>query len=114
MEATRPVNTLTVPRPAESFRPFVVEEIPAPPVAILADDFESGQGDCTTGSDGAAGTAWELGTPTVVGPPVGHSPVYCFGTNLAGEYGSDADVWLRSPVIDTLISIRRWVSSCSA
>ncbi|NIP92338.1 MAG: hypothetical protein GWO24_02225, partial [Akkermansiaceae bacterium] len=67
---------------------------------IFGDDFEGGQGEWGVGSDGQAGTVWELGTPSVVGPASAASPVNCFGTNLAANYGLDADVWLRSPAID--------------
>ncbi len=77
----------------------MIESFPAPPVAVFADDFENGQGDWTTGSDGEAGTAWELGEPTA-GPSAAHSPVNCFGTNLNGDYGINAGIWLRSPPID--------------
>jgi len=77
-----------------------VEEFPAPPVSIFSDDLESGQGGWTLGSDGVAGTAWELGAPSTVGPASAHSPTNCFGTNLAANYTEDADVWLRSPPID--------------
>ena len=52
------------------------------------------------GSDGAGGTSWQLGTPSVVGPASAASPVNCFGTNLAGNYNLEADIWLRSPTID--------------
>jgi hypothetical protein len=52
------------------------------------------------GSDGAGGTAWELGTPTNVGPATAHSLSNCFGSNLGADYGVNANIWLRSPVID--------------
>jgi hypothetical protein len=97
--ATPPENTLTIPRPADDTRFFVVEAFPAPPVSVFSDDFEGGQGGWAFGSDGAAGTAWELGVPTN-GPGSANSLVNCFGTNLASDYGINADVWLRSPAID--------------
>jgi hypothetical protein len=100
LAATPPTNTLVFPLPADPERFFVVEPFNAPPVTIFADDFESGQGAWTTGSDGEAGTAWELGAPSGVGPLSAHSPVNCFATNLASEYSIYADVWLRSPPID--------------
>jgi hypothetical protein len=62
--ATPPENTLTIPMPADLTRLFVVEGFPAPPVSVFSDDFEGGQGGWAFGSDGAAGTAWELGVPT--------------------------------------------------
>jgi hypothetical protein len=97
--ATPPRNVLTIPYPADPGRFFAIEAFPAPPVSIFSDDFESGQGDWTFGSDGAAGTVWELGVPTN-GPGVANSLVNCFGTNLTSDYAIDADVWLRSPAID--------------
>jgi hypothetical protein len=97
--ATPPMNTLTIPRPADPTRYFVVEAFPAPPESVFFDDFESGQGGWTVGSDGAAGTAWELGAPAS-GPSAAKSPVNCFGTNLGGNYELNANVWLRSPSID--------------
>jgi bacillopeptidase F len=36
----------------------------------------------------------------LVGPAAAHSPANCFGTNLSSEYAIEADVWLRSPVVD--------------
>ncbi|MFN0126364.1 MAG: LamG-like jellyroll fold domain-containing protein [Verrucomicrobiales bacterium] len=98
--ATPPTNTLTIPLPADPTRFFVIEEFPAPPVPLFSDDFESGQGGWTVGSDGVAGTAWQLGTPSNVGPLTTNSGVNCFATNLASNYGDDANVWLRSPAID--------------
>ena len=44
--------------------------------------------------------AWELGTPGAPGPVAAFSPTNCFGTNLTGNYGLNANVWLRSPAID--------------
>ncbi|MEO1843414.1 MAG: hypothetical protein ABGZ37_03955, partial [Akkermansiaceae bacterium] len=100
MEATPPENTLTIPRPPEAERFFVIEGFAAPPESIFADDFESGLGLWTIGSDGAVGTEWELGTPSGVGPAAANSPINCIGTNLSAGYAKDADVWLRSPPID--------------
>ncbi len=77
----------------------MIEAFPAPPESILADDFEDGQGDWTVGSDGGAGTEWELGEPGA-GPGVANSGANCFGTNLDGDYGFNANAWLRSPPID--------------
>lgn len=98
--ATQPMNVLAIPFPAEEERYFVIEEFNAPPVTIFFDDFENGPGAWETGSEGAAGTAWELGTPSAVGPAAANSPTNCFATNLASGYAIDAKVWLRSPVID--------------
>jgi bacillopeptidase F len=90
---------LTIPIPADSTRFFVIEEYPAPPVILFADDFESGENGWTFGSDRAVGTAWELGVPTN-GPGAANSLLNCFGTNLTSNYEISADVWLRSPAID--------------
>ncbi|NIP93773.1 MAG: hypothetical protein GWO24_10050, partial [Akkermansiaceae bacterium] len=99
IEASPPENVLTIPRPADPTRFFVVEAFPAPPESILADDFESGQGGWTVGSDGDGGTVWEIGAPTS-GPGSANSGDNCFATNLDGDYALNADVWLRSPAID--------------
>jgi len=99
MEATPPLNSSTIPLPADPTRLFVVESFQAPPVSVFSVDFESGAEGWAFGSDGAAGTAWELGVPTN-GPATANSLVNCFGTNLASDYGINADVWLRSPAID--------------
>ncbi|NIP93108.1 MAG: hypothetical protein GWO24_06475, partial [Akkermansiaceae bacterium] len=99
LAATPPLNTLTIPRPVDPFRLFVVEAFPAPPVEVFSDDLESGQGEWSAGSDGDAGTTWELGSPSL-GATSANSPANCFGTNLDSEYAINADVWLRSPPID--------------
>jgi hypothetical protein len=95
--ATPPLNTLTIPRPADPAMFYAIEEHAPPP--LFTDDFETDLG-WTTGSEGDPGTLWERGTPTLVGPLAAFSPVNCFGTNLASNYGTFANVWLRSPVID--------------
>jgi hypothetical protein len=100
MVATPPENSLTFALPADGARYFVIEEFPAPPVSVFTDDFENGAGQWTAGSSGAAGTIWELGSPSVVGPLGAASGANCFGTNLAASYGFDANIWLRSPPID--------------
>lgn len=97
--AKPPLNTLTIPRPPDAKRFFVIEGFPEPPVEIFSDGFENGQGLWTTGSDGEAGTVWELGEPTF-GPAAAKSPVNCFGTNLGDGYANDANIWLRSPPVD--------------
>jgi len=94
------MNTLTFPLPADPYRFFVIEEFPTPPVVVLTDDFESGQGAWATGSDGADGTTWELGAPSNVGPAAANSPDNCFATNISADYGLNANVWLRSAPID--------------
>ncbi len=105
LEATPPQNTLVFPLPAEAVRFFVIEEFPVPPVTVLWEDFETGLGDWTTGQDDLLlETAWELGSPSIVGPvPPGiplPSPINCIGTNLAADYGTDSRIWLRTAEID--------------
>jgi hypothetical protein len=90
----------SIVRPGDPVRFYRVQEFPLPPVTVFEDDFESGQGAWTVGSDGDPGTDWQFGTPTTVGPTVTNSGLSCFGTNLSSDYGTDADVWLRSPAID--------------
>ena len=97
--ATPPENTLTVSLPADQTRLFVIESFPAPPEAVYTTNFEAGADQWETGSDGAEGTAWELGSPTS-GPFEAFSPDNCFATNLNSDYSFDADVYLRSPPID--------------
>ncbi|GEM_PF-447710 len=45
-------------------------------------------------------TAWELGTPSLVGPNAASSLDNCVGTNLADYYGINTDIWLRTPSVD--------------
>jgi len=97
--ATPPRNLTSIPKPGEALKFYKLIAGPVPPVSILSEDFESGQGGWTFGSDGAAGTAWELGVPAN-GPGGANSLVNCFGTNLTSNYAIDANVWLRSPAID--------------
>lgn len=98
--ASPPENILTIPRPTDPERFFVVTEKNAPP--FFFDDFESGQGDWTTGINDANGnTAWQLGTPNgTTGPSTGaDSSANAFSTNL-GDFAPDADIFLRSPALD--------------
>ena len=93
--ATVPENVLVIPHPGDSHRFFVIEEFNPPPP--FSEDFEGGAVGWTSGSDGDAGTLWELGAPTVVGPLSANGGTNCFGTNIADNFGINADVWLRSP-----------------
>ena len=98
--ANAPVNVETFARPADAKRFFVIREKDAPPFFI--EDFESGQGDWTTGVNDANGnTVWVLGSPNgSTGPTTGaDGSGNAFTTNL-GDYANDADIFLRSPVID--------------
>jgi hypothetical protein len=97
--ATPPLNTLTIARPADPRALFVIEEFDAPPVAVFSDDLESGSANWVT-SDNGAGTEWQLGAPSSVGPPAANSGTNCFGTNLDANYTLDANVVLRSIPID--------------
>ena len=91
MEATPPENTLTIARPADPVRFFVVSEFPVPPVTVLSENFDGVAppnlpANWSADHDDALGnTAWELGTPSNVGPvPPGiplPSGTNCVGTN---------------------------------
>ena len=75
---------------------------PVPPV--FREDFESDTGWTAIQNDGLGNTVWERGEPTggssATGPISGSEDSgNCFSTNL-GDYGSDSDISLRSPVID--------------
>ena len=115
IEATPPENTLTLPMPPEPERFFVVESFPAPPQSVFFADFEDGLGAWAVGNDGVAGTDWQIGIPTVVGPVSAFGGVNCAGTNLEANYGEDANVWLLSPPIDltnagsATLSYAQWV-----
>ena len=99
--ATPDENTLNIPLPAELSRFFVIEEYNPPPVTVLSDDFENGQGGWTTGVDDATGnTIWGFGLPAVTGPVAASSGVNCFGTNIDDNYEINANIWLRSPSIE--------------
>lgn len=100
LAATPPLNTLTIPRPADPERFYVVEESDAPP--LFSDDLESGVGDWTTVvHDLSANTQWELGAPTAATGPTGgaDSSASSWSTNL-DAYGPDSEISLRSPAID--------------
>lgn len=97
--ATPPQNVETFTRPGDAKRFFVILEKNAPP--LFTEDFESGQGDWTTGvNDGNGNTTWQLGTPAgTTGPTSGAGgSANAFTTNL-GDYAPDADIFLRSPDI---------------
>ena len=100
-------NEVSIPLPVDAERFFVVEQFPAPPVTVFEENFDgiAGPG-LPVGWTSAAGptdtgtTAWELGTPSGGGPGVARSTPNCVGTNIAGPYGSDTDIRLRTPAID--------------
>jgi hypothetical protein len=100
IDATPPQNLASIPKPGEDLRFYKLIAGPVPP--LFFDDFESGQGGWTTGVDDPSGnTMWELGTPNgTSGPLTGaDGSLNAFSTNL-GDYGSDSDIFLRSPDID--------------
>ena len=66
-------------------------------IELFSDDFDGADMGWTAETDGT--TSWQLGTPTL-GPGAAQSPPNSYVTNLGGDYGSNADVSLISPVID--------------
>ncbi len=102
IDATPPLNTLTIPLPDANELFFVIEGFPKPPVVIFGDDFESGVGDwVTVVNDPVRNTLWELGTPSgSTGPLTGaDGSANAWSTNL-GDYGPDSDISLFSPPIN--------------
>jgi photosystem II stability/assembly factor-like uncharacterized protein len=69
-----------------------------PGSVIFSEDFESGQGNWLI-----LGGVWQIGTPTS-GPMAAYRGSRCAGTNLAGNYPSNANAILISPTI-TLPSV---------
>ncbi|MCF7837515.1 MAG: choice-of-anchor J domain-containing protein [Candidatus Marinimicrobia bacterium] len=75
-----------------------------PPVSLLDEDFEAGDGGFTIVTTG--GTPWAHGDPE--SPDAGGGEISegndgsanCWGTNLTGVYAASTDASLRSPVID--------------
>lgn len=108
LEATPPTNTLAdIPGGGDGQRFFAVVEKDPPPVQVLAESFDEVTApnlpaDWTTGpgdfDDGT--TLWELGAPSGVGPAAAASPANCVGTNIGAEYGSNTEIWLRTPAMD--------------
>lgn len=101
LAASAPRNVETFARPTgvgEEERFFVVVERNAPP--LFFDDFESDQGWSAGFDDATGNTQWERGTPSVSGPLLPFSGVNCYGTNIAGDYLGEANIFLRTPPID--------------
>ena len=98
--ATPPINSVMFVRPVDDSHFYVVQERNAPP--LFLDDFESDQGWVSGANAGDPGnTVWERGAPSNFGPfTAAGGSANCFGTNLSDEYGSDDDIYLRSPAID--------------
>jgi hypothetical protein len=93
------VNTYTDTVPVEVQAVYRVLDEGAP--EYFFDDFE---GDdlgwmVVTGAGHVADTDWQRGTPSS-GPGAAYSGANCYGTNLGGDYGANADIGLLSPVID--------------
>jgi len=110
LEASLPANTLNnVPGGGSGQRFFAVVEKDPPPVELLTETFDEVTApnlpaDWTTGptvdSIDSGSTLWELGTPSGVGPAAAASGANCAGTNIGATYGSDTDIWLRTPPLD--------------
>jgi hypothetical protein len=75
---------------------------------LFEDTMESGgpasQGKWTAGSQPQ--TAWELGTPTSVGPSKCVSTTKCWGTNIDTHYRKAANIRLETPTVDLSGSAR--------
>ncbi|MEE2734800.1 MAG: hypothetical protein VYC57_05500, partial [Verrucomicrobiota bacterium] len=102
IDATPPLNTLTIPLPDANELFFVIEGFPKPPLVLFEDNFESGVGDwVTVVNDPSRNTLWELGTPSgSTGPLTGaDGSANAWSTNQ-GDYGPDSDISLFSPPID--------------
>lgn len=76
-------------------------------LAYLSEDFEGEVVGWTTQTNGSASaTTWELGTPTVVGPPAANSGTNLYGTDLDAAYEDftlgegNKGITLLSPVIN--------------
>ena len=100
LSATPPLNRHSIARPAEGLRFYKLVAGPVPP--LFFDDLEEGaQGWTTAVNDANGNTQWELGTPAGSTGPFtgadGSTNAWC--TNL-GDYGTDSDISLRTPVID--------------
>ena len=103
--ATAPLNAKSIPRPADPFLFYIVEEYPPPPLTILSENFDGIDPGWTSGADavGSPATAWELGNPAggaATGPVAANSPDNCYGTNIGSDYGLGTDIWLRTPSMD--------------
>jgi hypothetical protein len=64
--------------------------------------------------DNGAGTFWELGSPTMVGPALSHDGSNCWGTNINADYTDNAAVLLHTPFFNfstastVTITFHRW------
>lgn len=93
-------NTYTDTVPVEAYVSYrVVDEGTA---EFFFDDFEGDDMGWTTvtGAGHNASTEWNVGAPSMVGPPAASSGTRCYGTNLDNYYYPNADIGLQSPQID--------------
>ena len=109
LPATAPLGTTTIPKPGDARLFYRMEEYPAPPVTVFSENFDLASAptlpagwDSGAYAGDAGTTAWILGIPTgaATGPSAAFSPDNCVGTNIAGDYLIDANIWLRTPAID--------------
>ncbi len=79
----------------------------AEPPAYLATGFENGAEGWQAGvKEGDSGsTQWQVGAPAS-GPGSAYEGDQIYATNLEGDYGNDARITLRSPVIDLSQAVR--------
>ena len=80
--ATPPRNMLIIPRPVDPLRLVLNRSRSRPWKSLLTISRVARVTE--VGSPGAAGTTWELGSPSQGGPSAANSPVNCFGTNRRG------------------------------
>lgn len=83
----------------------VIEQDALPAVTALSENFDGADPGWTTGPNAgdSGNTLWELGDPYDGAPFGPGDPVSfynCYGTNLLDNYGTDSDIWLRTPTID--------------
>jgi hypothetical protein len=106
IEATPPLNTLTIPLPAANELFFVIEGFPKPPVVIFEDNFDDRNDLAPWTNSSPDGNAWALGVPTAPLGPTAFSRPNVVGTVLAGDYIASGAVGtyvvstLRSPAMD--------------
>jgi hypothetical protein len=98
-----PINALSIAQPADPRRFYLVEESVVPETTVLSENFDGADPGWTNvydSFDGAQETTWQIGTPSIVGPAAAYSGPKCYGTNIAGNYGLNSKVYLRTPSID--------------
>jgi hypothetical protein len=101
--AAPPINALSIAQPADPRRFYLVEESVVPETTVLSENFDGADPGWTNvydSFDGGQETTWQIGTPSIVGPAAAYSGTKCYGTNIAGNYGLNSKVYLRTPSID--------------